>query len=61
MVDMHARARVSSASLENILSRYLNDILRGEMGQSACLRVARWGKKKESNDLKDRKKRMLVT
>ena len=64
MVDIHARTRVSSASLENSLSRHLNDVLRGEIGQCGCLKGIKIGRKKKnkSNNLKEeiRMKMMLV-
>lgn len=51
IVEIHGRARVISASLENILFRYLNDALWREMGQSGCLKRSKLGGKK-SNSLK---------
>ena len=66
MVDIHTSTRVSSASLENSLSRHLNDVLRREIGQCGCLKGIKIGtekkKKKKSNNLKKeiRMKMMLV-
>ena len=64
MVDIHTSARVSSASLENSLSRHLNDVLRREIGQCGCLKGIKIGreKKNKSNNLKKeiRMKMMLV-
>ena len=44
---------MSSASLENILSRYLNDVLREETGQSGVLKGSKLGKKKKKQQSKD--------
>ena len=54
MVDIHTSTRVSSASLENSLSRHLNDVLRREIGQCGCLKGIKIGreKKNKSNNLK---------
>ena len=47
MVDIHTSARVSSASLENSLSRHLNDVLRREIGQCGCLKGIKIGREKK--------------
>lgn len=63
MVDIQTGARVSSASLENSLSRHLNDVLRREIGQCGCLKGIKIGlKKNKSNNIKQgiRMKMMLV-
>lgn len=55
MVEIHGRTRVSSASLETILFRYLNDVLWREMTQSGCLKRSKPGGEKKHQS-KGRKK-----
>lgn len=58
MVDIWASARVNSASLEHGVSRYLNDVLWGEIGQNECLKRSKLGGEKKNNTQqpKDRNK-----
>lgn len=54
MAEIQGRTRVSSASLENILFRYLNAVLWREMSQSGYLKRSKPGGKKSKS--KDREK-----
>jgi hypothetical protein len=52
MIDIYARTRKSFTSGEDVLSRYLNELPGGEIGQSRCLQGAKWSGLEKATNLK---------